>query len=151
MQFVDLGGRSAQRLGLSRSLGQIYAALYLSPRPLGLEDLMTQLHISKGNASMGVRQLAEWGAIKRVWIKGSRKDFYQAEENLRTVVSQFIGSTIRPRIKSSHLQLEDMTTELKSKGKPDPDEQFMQDRIQTLQRVHKRLEKVIPLIEKVLS
>jgi hypothetical protein len=32
--FVDLAGRSAQRLGMARSLGQVYAALYLSPRPL---------------------------------------------------------------------------------------------------------------------
>lgn len=149
-QFVDLGGRSAQRLGLPRSLGQVFAALYLSPAPLGLQDLMDQLHISKGNASMSVRQLADWGAIKRIWIKGDRRDYYRVEENLGQVIKSFLDNMLKPRLSSSGNQLNEMTQDLDSIKVKDEHKEFYQERISKLKKVHSRIRKVLPLLEGVL-
>ena len=124
-KFIDLGGRSAQRLGFARSLGQVYAALYLSPRPLGLQDLMDTLHISKGNASMSVRQLAEWGTVRRIWVKGDRKDFYE--------------------LKDMRVYLEKSTEELSEEGV------FMRQRIYRIESLQKKIGKVLPLLEKFLK
>ncbi len=149
-QFVDLGGRSAQRLGLPRSLGQVFAALYLSPEPLGLQDLMDQLHISKGNASMSVRQLADWGAVKRIWVKGDRRDYYRVEENLSQVVKSFLDNMLKPRLTSSGGQLEDMEQKLDTSNGDDSLESFYQQRIGKLKKIHQRISKVLPLLEGVL-
>jgi len=150
-QFVDLGGRSAQRLGLPRSLGQVYAALYLSPEPLGLQDLMDQLHISKGNASMSVRQLADWGAVKRIWIKGDRKDYYQVVENQGQVIRAFLDNMLKPRLISSGSQLEEMELKLETLSNKDPHEAFYHQRISKLKKVHSRISKILPLLKGVLK
>lgn len=149
-QFIDLGGRSAQRFGLPRSLGQVFAALYLSPDPLGLQDLMDQLHISKGNASMSVRQLADWGAVKRVWVKGDRRDYYKVEEDLAHAFSTFLGNMLKPRLESSGRQFADMNNQLRSAPKGSREE-FYRQRIQKLGRIHSRVQTILPLIEKTLK
>ncbi len=149
--FVDLGGRSAQRLGMSRSLGQVYAALYLSSRPLGLADLMEQLGISKGNASMSVRQLAEWGAVKQIWVKGDRRDYYEACEEFRDVLQHFLGAIIRPRVKSTESQLKELEADSKARAQSGLGEaEFMHRRISKMRGYQAKLSKVLPLVEKVL-
>ncbi len=135
---------------MPRSLGQVYAALYLSPEPLGLQDLMDQLHISKGNASMSVRQLADWGAVKRIWIKGDRKDYYQVVENQGQVIRAFLDNMLKPRLISSGGQLEEMEQKLDALPHKDPNEAFYQERIAKLKKIHSRISKILPLLEGVL-
>jgi len=149
-QFVDLGGRSAQRLGFPRSLGQVFAALYLSPKPLGLQDLMDQLQISKGGASMSVRQLADWGAVKRVWVKGDRRDYYSVEDNLSQVAKSFLDNMLKPRLTSSERQFEEMEQKLDASSQNGDLEAFYQQRIHKLKKVHHRISKVLPLLEGIL-
>ncbi|NJK91184.1 MAG: hypothetical protein HC904_04715 [Blastochloris sp.] len=149
--FVDLGGRSALRLGLPRSLGQVYAAVYLSPEPLGLEDLMEQLDISKGNASMSLRQLAEWGAVRRLWIKGDRRDYYEASEHFSQVIRQFVSTILKPRIQSTSVQLEGMREDIQRlNGRGTKQGLFMQTRIARLESFHKKISRAVPLLEKIL-
>lgn len=151
-KFIDLGGRSAQRLGLARSLGQVYAALYLSPRPLGLKDLMDSLHISKGNASMSVRQLAEWGTVRRVWVKGDRKDFYEVNPNFSEVLGQFLSYLIKPRLESTSAQLKDMRLCLGDSTVPTSAAgEFMRQRIARIEELQKKAEKLMPLLETILK
>jgi DNA-binding transcriptional regulator GbsR (MarR family) len=150
-QFVDLGGRSAQRLGMARSLGQIWAALYLSPRPLTLQDLMDCLHISKGGASMSVRQLAEWNAVRRVWVKGDRRDFYEANPEFTQILRHLLTVFLKPRLRSTAGQLEAMKNEVSAKkGFSSEDALFMRERISKLESVHKKISKLLPLAEKLL-
>ena len=79
--MVEAAGGLFQALGLSRSAGQIYGLLYLSDKPLSLDDMVDLLSISKGSASMGTRHLASWGVIRQVWVPGDRRDFYRLAED----------------------------------------------------------------------
>jgi HTH-type transcriptional regulator, glycine betaine synthesis regulator len=149
--FVEMAGRSALRLGLPRSLGQVYAAIYLSSQPLGLEDLMESLEISKGNASMSVRQLAEWGAVRRLWVKGDRKDYYEATERFADVLRHFFNVILKPRVASTSYQLETMAAELKGlNGRATEKGKFMQGRITRIENFHKKISRAVPLLEKFL-
>lgn len=149
--FVDLGGRAALRLGLARSLGQVYAALYLSPEPLGLEDLVRDLGISKGNASMSLRRLGEFGAVERVWVSGERRDFWQARDDFRRVLHHVLATVLKPRLVSTAHQLETMQTALKKgEGPASARLVFMKKRIEKLQAARKKLGAVVPILEKVL-
>jgi DNA-binding transcriptional regulator GbsR (MarR family) len=60
-------------------MGQIYALLYLSIEPVSLGEIAEQLCISKGNASLNIRNMERWGLIHPISKRGDRRDYYQAE------------------------------------------------------------------------
>jgi len=89
-EFTEIAGQLSARLGLNRTVGQLYALLFLSNEPLCLDYMTERLKISKGSASTNIRELEKWGAVRKVWVKGSRKDFYEANsDTLRIVISRF--------------------------------------------------------------
>ncbi|WP_059103397.1 GbsR/MarR family transcriptional regulator [Shouchella shacheensis] len=67
--------------GVNRSVGQLYATLYLNGEPMTLDQLRDELGMSKGSMSLGVRKLMEEKIIHRVYRKGERKDLYEAEQD----------------------------------------------------------------------
>jgi len=89
-EFAEIAGQLSARLGLSRTVGQLYALLFLSDEPLCLDYMAERLKISKGSASINIRELEKWGAVRKVWVKGSRKDFYEANpDTLKIVINRF--------------------------------------------------------------
>ena len=89
-EFTEIAGQLSARLGLSRTVGQLYALLFLSDQPLCLDYMLERLKISKGSVSTNIRELEKWGAVRKVWVKGSRKDFYEANpDTLKIVINRF--------------------------------------------------------------
>ncbi len=82
MQFVDLWGQMAQHWGINRTMAKVHALLMVAPRPLTAEDIMETLQISRGNASMNLRELINWGIVRRTSIAGDRRDFFTSEEDV---------------------------------------------------------------------
>ncbi len=85
-EFIATIGQLSESLSINRIVGQLYALLFLSPGPLSLDDMVDKLMISKGNASVNIRELERWNAVKKVWIKGERKNFYQANLDVLKIV-----------------------------------------------------------------
>ncbi|WP_292460020.1 GbsR/MarR family transcriptional regulator [Methanothermococcus sp.] len=75
---IELFSEIAKIHGLSKSVGEIYAVVYLADKPLCIDDIMNELGISKGNVSMNLNKLKKLGFIKKVWIKGERKNYYES-------------------------------------------------------------------------
>ena len=98
-RFVEGIGRLAATVGVSRVNGQLYAMLFLSEKPLCLDDMVERLKISKGNASLNIRKLESLGVAKRVWVKGDRKDFYQAELDIEKIIKGGLIDIARSRMK----------------------------------------------------
>jgi len=91
-EFTEIAGQLSVRLGLSRTVGQLYALLFLSDEPLSLDYMVEKLKVSKGSVSTNVRELEKWGAVRKVWVKGSRKDYYEANrDTLKIVINRFKG------------------------------------------------------------
>ncbi|MFQ5867217.1 MAG: GbsR/MarR family transcriptional regulator [bacterium] len=89
-EFAEIAGQLSGRLGLSRTVGQLYALLFLSDEPVCLDYMVERLKISKGSVSTNIRELEKWGAVRKVWVKGSRKDFYEANpDTLKIVINRF--------------------------------------------------------------
>lgn len=147
---MDLGGRSAQRLGFGRSLGQVYVTIYLSPRPVSLQELVDRLGISKGNASMSVRQLEAWGAVRQVWQRGDRRDYYEANVDFRGLLRQALAGFILPRIESAGKQIRDIEVELEATSASIEDGEFLRQRVRTLKELQRKMAKVLPFVEKIL-
>jgi len=79
-------------------MAQLYTVLYLSHKPLSLNDMLERLKISKGSVSINIRALERYGAVRRVWVKGSRKDYYEAETDISKVVLDRVRSMARGRL-----------------------------------------------------
>ena len=72
-----------------------------SPEPRNLYDLQDVLGISKGSASMGVRQLEPWEAVRKIWIKGDRKDYYEACETFGRIIRKAVADTVEVKMRSA--------------------------------------------------
>lgn len=68
--------------GINRTMAEIHALLFVSARPLCTDEVMAQLHISRGNASMNLRALVDWGLVQRVHKLGDRKEYFQADTDV---------------------------------------------------------------------
>jgi DNA-binding transcriptional regulator GbsR (MarR family) len=75
LQWGDLGGK----WGVNRSVAQIHALLYLSERPLTAEEIADRLGLARSNVSNSIKELQAWNLIRRVPIKGDRRDHFEAE------------------------------------------------------------------------
>ncbi|UCF04090.1 MAG: transcriptional regulator [bacterium] len=78
-QFIETWGSMGVLWGINRSMARIHAFIILSEEPVDLDTVASELNISRGNASMSLKELRNWGVIKRVHISGDRRDFYIAE------------------------------------------------------------------------
>ena len=80
--FIRRWGEMGASWGISRTMAEIHALLFISNVPLCTDDLMAELQISRGNASMNLRQLVAWGLIHRVHQRGDRKECFLAETDV---------------------------------------------------------------------
>ena len=78
-QFIEFWGSMGVLWGINRSMARIHAFILLSNEPVDLDAVAQQLNISRGNASMCLKELRNWGVIHRVHISGDRRDFYVPE------------------------------------------------------------------------
>ena len=91
--FIQGAGKvSGALLGMiNRVGGQIYAVLFLSGEPLSLDDIGERLGVSKSNISINIRMLEDYNLVRKVWVRGSRKDYYAAERAYpRKVLKDFL-------------------------------------------------------------
>jgi len=75
-KFIDSWGEMGSLWGLNSSMARVHALLIVSEEPRSLDDIADRLKISRGNASMCLKELRAWGVIRRVKIAGDRRDFY---------------------------------------------------------------------------
>ena len=107
--FIEGAGNIAvSLLGiLNRVCGQIFALLFLSKDPLSLDDIVEKLGVSKGNVSVNIRILEDYKLVKKVWIKGSRRDYYEAVDQLPTAIIKEFFEKIKRNIEDSFDMIED--------------------------------------------
>lgn len=85
-------GQLADYFGYNRLLGQLYGALLFSPEPLSLDDLVDLLAKSKASVSMNMRTLEQLGLVREVWVRDTRKKYYEAESDLWKALTNVLRS-----------------------------------------------------------
>jgi DNA-binding transcriptional regulator GbsR (MarR family) len=142
-RFVEETGSVSQALGLGRVVGQVYACLYLSSEPRTLDDLKDALGISKGSASMAVRQLSQWGAVQQIWVKGDRKDFYRANDSLARMLRSMARDAVGKRFEALGGLLDAAEAELDGRGRNGAgtdEERFILGRVRQLRAFQTKAE-----------
>ena len=78
LHWGDMGGQ----WGVNRSVAQIHAVLFLSERPLTADDIAAMLGMARSNVSNSLKELLAWSLIRRVPIKGDRREHFEAETDI---------------------------------------------------------------------
>jgi HTH-type transcriptional regulator, glycine betaine synthesis regulator len=77
-RFIELWGDMSSWWGVSRTMAEIHGLLFITSTPHSAEDIQDKLGISRGNVSMNIRTLVEWGLVRRVRKRGDRRDYYES-------------------------------------------------------------------------
>ena len=85
-RFILHWGEMGARWGINRTVAQIHALLFLSPRPLHAEEIATTLGVARSNVSTSLRELQGWGIVRVTHLLGDRRDHF---ESLKDVWEMF--------------------------------------------------------------
>jgi len=88
----------AETLGFPRSVGEIYALIFVTADPLNADDIVKKLGISRSGVGQTLNTLADIGAIRAALGMQSRKDHYELQTDLGVLVRFFLNSRVLPRL-----------------------------------------------------
>ena len=86
-EFIRRWGEMGQTWGINRTMAEIHAFLYITAKPQCTDDVMERLNISRGNASMSLRALCDWGIIRRMHRRGERREYFESLSDVWEIFS----------------------------------------------------------------
>ena len=109
-RFIQTWGSLGTLWGINKAMAQIHALLLISPEPLSMEDVMEELHISRGNTSMNLRQLIDWGIVYKTSKAGERKEYFASEKDVNELAKQVARERSRREIQPTLKVLKDVSS-----------------------------------------
>ncbi|NBL63604.1 ArsR family transcriptional regulator [Flavobacterium sp. NST-5] len=109
-KFIQTWGSLGSQWGINKTMAQIHALLMVSPEPLSMEDIMEELLISRGNASMNLRALMDWGIVYKEFKSGERKEFFTAEKDLDELAVKIAKERSKREIKPALKVLKEVSS-----------------------------------------
>ena len=151
LQAADAVGRLMEFWGFRRHMGRLWTVLYLSPAPQTTADLSETLQLSSSAVSLSLGELVRWGAVRKTWRPGERKDFYEAETSvwklLRRVYERRELNLIREANEAfadAQAHLEHARASLDPEGRQRID--YMRKRLSRLSALSKAGERLVRLL-----
>ncbi|MGR3542053.1 MAG: GbsR/MarR family transcriptional regulator [Hasllibacter sp.] len=106
--FVMHFGEMGSRWGINRTVGQIYAVLFLSPEPLHAEALTRALGVSRSNVSMGLKELQSWNLVRRSHVPGDRREYFETPDDLWEIVRILVAERKKREIDPTLTKLREL-------------------------------------------
>jgi DNA-binding transcriptional regulator GbsR (MarR family) len=148
-EVIDLFVQLSRLLGQPRSLAEIYGLLFISARPLAMDDLIQRLGLSKGSASQGLKFLRNVGAVRMVAVAGDRRTHYEAVAELRNLAGRFLRDHVVPHLDNGLGRLDRISGLVNQL--PDADRQYVGSRVKMLRSWEKNGRRVLPLVARILG
>jgi DNA-binding transcriptional regulator GbsR (MarR family) len=101
-QYILHWGEMGTRWGVNRTVAQIHALLYLSPKALAAEEIADTLNVARSNVSTSIRELESWGLVRPVHVLGERREHYGSMKDVwemfRVIVEQRKRREVDPTV-----------------------------------------------------
>jgi len=123
-KFIMEWGRMSSSWGINRTMAQIHALLFITGQPHNVEEIMDRLSISRGNASMNLRDLMDWGIIRRFRRKGDRKDMYMTDSEPWQMVARVVRERKRRELDPTSKVLQECLENIPADSPMDEAEQL---------------------------
>jgi DNA-binding transcriptional regulator GbsR (MarR family) len=126
--FVLHFGEMGSRWGINRTVGQIYALLFVSDRPLNADEIAEALNFSRSNVSMGLKELESWRLVRLQHLAGDRREFFSAPEDVWAIFKTLAEERKKREVDPTLSMLRDaVITEVSDAG-----DKFAQQRMQAM-------------------
>jgi len=130
-KFVLHWGEMGTRWGINRTVAQIHALLYISPKPLNAEELAETLNVARSNVSNSLRELQSWRIVKLVHVLGDKRDHFESMKNVWEMFRIVLDERKRREIDPTIAVLEECLAEATKSKDADP---HTEERLRELHR-----------------
>ncbi|MGZ8096125.1 MAG: GbsR/MarR family transcriptional regulator [Methylosarcina sp.] len=121
-RFILHWGEMGTRWGVNRSVAQVHALLYLSPKPLNAEEIADTLSLARSNVSTSLKELQSWGLIKITHVVvGDRRDHFEALKDVQEMFNLVVEARRRREIDPTLTLLRDLCIEADRDAETDPE------------------------------
>ena len=145
-KFILHWGEMGTRWGINRTVAQIHALLFLSPRPLPAEDIATTLGIARSNVSNSLHELQNWGIVRVVHVLGDRRDHF---ESMKDVFDMFRVITRERKRREIDPTLQVLEQCIAEAGKPKSTDRYTRDRLSDLRQFFRLAETAYLQLERL--
>jgi DNA-binding transcriptional regulator GbsR (MarR family) len=140
-QFILEWGRMSSQWGINRTMAQIHALLFITGEPMNVDQIMERLQISRGNASMSLRDLMDWGIVRRFRKPGERKDTYESQSDPWQMFARVARERKRRELDPTAAAIEECLAMLPDEDKSDTARVF-RERLSGLLEIFKLIDAV---------
>ena len=149
VEVIHLFVQFSRALGQPRSVAEIYGLLFISHKPLPMDDLIERLNLSKGSGSQGLKYLQDLGAVRTVYVAGERRTHYEAVAELRNLAGRFLRQQILTHFEDSKTRLERIADQVKNLS--GEQRKFVTTRVKLLRSWEKNGRRMLPFVTKMLG
>lgn len=110
-KFILHFGEMGSRWGINRTVGQIYALLYVSGKPLNADEIAEHLQFSRSNVSMGLKELQSWRLVKLLHQQGDRREYFEPPKDVWDIFKALIEERRRREVEPTLSMLRDALLE----------------------------------------
>jgi DNA-binding transcriptional regulator GbsR (MarR family) len=126
----------ASRWGVSRSVAQIHALLFLAPTPLTADEIAETLNVARSNVSVSIRELQSWDLVSVTHQLGDRRDYFQARKDIWEVLTMIMDGRKKREIDPTLQMLREATADArKDEETPEQVKQRIGDMLEFLEEV----------------
>ena len=134
-QFISHFGEMGSRWGINRTVGQMYALIFISQRALNADEIAQALEFSRSNVSMGLKELQSWRLVRLKHLPGDRREYFEAPadvwEIFRVLAEERRRREIEPTLSMLRMALLESPTS--------PEERHAQERMRQMHELIDRL------------
>jgi DNA-binding transcriptional regulator GbsR (MarR family) len=119
-KYVLHWGEMGTRWGTNRTVAQIQALLYLSPRPLRADEIVDLLSVARSNVSTSIRELQSYGLVKMTHMLGDRRDYFECLSDVWELFRVIIEQRKQRELNPTLSMLKDVAVEVEGEDQTDP-------------------------------
>ena len=147
-KFILHWGEMGTRWGVNRTVAQVHALLYLSPRPLDAEEIAKTLGVARSNVSTSLRELQACGIVRVVHVQGDRRDHFEAGKDVWEMFRTILEERKRREVDPTLRVLRECVAELEKGGALDTSTreriQAMLDFLMTMSTLYEEVRRMPP-------
>jgi DNA-binding transcriptional regulator GbsR (MarR family) len=128
-KFILHWGEMGTRWGINRTVAQIHALLFISPRPLQAEEIVETLAVARSNVSTSLKELQGWGIVKMVHVLGDKRDHFESMKDVWELFRVVLDERKRREIDPTLLMLRECIAEA---GELKDKDTYTRERLQEL-------------------
>jgi len=130
-KFILHWGEMGTRWGINRTMAQVHALLFISPKPIHAEEIATTLSVARSNVSTSLRELEGWGIVRVVHVLGDRRDHFESVKDVWEIFRIVAEERKRREIDPTVRVLRECAEELSATGTGEGDK-YTRQRIESM-------------------